>query len=104
MKKYYREQRNQLIKLIQGASFASRVEILAQDAGLHFLLKVDTNRTDSELKTLCARAGIHVRCLTDYTIRQQAAFSHCLVVNYTGFDSTTAPQVLARLEEILQTL
>lgn len=104
MKKYYREQRNQLIKLIQGASFASRVEILAQDAGLHFLLKVNTNRTDSELKTLCARAGIHVRCLTDYTIRQQAAFSHCLVVNYTGFDSTTAPQVLARLEEILQTL
>lgn len=103
MKKYYREQRNQIIKVIQGASFASRVKILSQDTGLHFLLQVNTTRTDQELKALCARAGIRVRCLTDYAVRDLDTFAHCLVINYTGFDSATAPHVLARLEALLQT-
>lgn len=104
MKKYYREQRNQIIKLIQRASFASRVEVLAQDAGLHFLLRVNTSRTDQELKALCAGAGIRVRCLSDYAIEERNAFPHYVVINYTGFDSATAPDVLARLEEILKTV
>ena len=101
MKKYYRGQRDRLIAALSQASFFRQVEILEQDAGLHFLLRVRTRLPDRDLKALCARAGIRILCLSDYSQRQNPADSHCLVVNYTGFDGNRAPELLARLETVL---
>lgn len=101
MKKYYRGQRDRLIAALSQASFSRQVEILEQDAGLHFLLRVRTRLPDRDLKALCAQAGIRILCLSDYSQRQNPADSHCLVVNYTGFDGDRAPELLARLETVL---
>lgn len=101
MKKYYRGQRDRLIAALSQASFFRQVEILEQDAGLHFLLRVRTRLPDRDLKALCAQAGIRILCLSDYSQRQNPADSHCLVVNYTGFDGDRAPELLARLETVL---
>lgn len=101
MKKYYRGQRDRIIGVLEKASFRDRMEILEQDAGLHFLLAVQTARTDSELKALCAKAGIRIRCLSDYA-QGTPKDTHCLVLNYTGFDSGKAEETLARLESVLQ--
>ena len=102
MKKYYRGQRDRLIAALSRASFSRRVEILEQDAGLHFLLRVRTSRPDRDLKALCARAGIRIFCLSDYSQRENPADSHCLVVNYTGFNGNAAPELLNRLEAALE--
>lgn len=101
MKKYYKGQRDNIISALEAAPFRSRMEILEQDAGLHFLLRVDTNRSDRELKALCEKAGIHIACLSDYDLTPRQEESHCLVVNYSGFDSKKAPELLRRLENIL---
>ena len=102
MKKYYRGQRDRLIAALSHASFSRQVEILEQDAGLHFLLRVRTHRPDRDLKALCAQAGIRIFCLSDYNQRENPADSHCLVVNYTGFDGNAAPELLTRLEAALE--
>ena len=102
MKKYYRGQRDRLIAALSHASFSRQVEILEQDAGLHFLLRVRTHRPDRDLKALCAQAGIRIFCLSDYNQRENPADSHCLVVNYTGFDGNAAPELLTRLEAALK--
>ena len=101
MKKYYREQRDRVIHALEQASFASRVEILERDAGLHFLLKVKTTRSDRELKELCETAGIKIRCLSDYALTTPQEDSHCLVVNYSGFDGSQAGRIVEKLERIL---
>ncbi len=101
MKKYYRGQRDRLIAALSQASFSGQVEILEQDAGLHFLLRVRTRLPDRDLKALCARAGIRILCLSDYSQRHNPADSHCLVVNYTGFDGNRAMELLTRLEAVL---
>lgn len=62
MKKYYRGQRDRLIAALSQASFSRQVEILEQDAGLHFLLRVRTRLPDRDLKALCAQAGIRILC------------------------------------------
>ncbi len=101
MRKYYRDQRDRLIAALSQASFFSQVEILEQDAGLHFLLRVRTSYSDRALKELCAQAGIRIFCLSDYRQVAHPGDSHCMVVNYTGFDSSRAPDLLARLEDVL---
>ena len=49
MRKFYRNRRNRVVSLLENCSFSDKLTILEQDAGLHFLLKVDTELTDKEL-------------------------------------------------------
>ena len=100
MRKFYRTRRNRVIGALQSSPFADRITILEQDAGLHFLLRVDTPLTDRELTDLCARAGIRVRCLGDYYEGPVPGWAEkCLVVNYSGLDEEALPAALTRLAE-----
>ena len=101
MRKACKTRRNQLLSMLRDSPFAPRLAILEQDAGLHFLLKVDTALTDAELVARCAAAGIRVRSLGSYyhgtTPRTD---SHCLVINYSGLGQDE----LGALEEKLKIL
>ena len=100
MRKFYRTRRNRVIEVLENSPFAERITILERDAGLHFLLRVDTALTDRELVALCARAGIRVRCLGDYFEGTVPGWAEkCLVVNYSGLEEGTLPAVLDRLAE-----
>lgn len=85
LRRAYKTRRNQIISLLQNSPHANRLTILEQDAGLHFLLKVDTTLSDETLVQRCRQAGIQVRCLSSYY--QEAVpkhAQHCLVINYSG--------------------
>ena len=98
MRKFYRSRRNRVIEALQGSPFAGQISILEQDAGLHFLLRVDTPLSDRELADYCARAGIRVRCLGDYYEGQVPAWAKgCLVINYSGLQEEALAPALNRL-------
>ena len=102
MRKFYRTRRNRVIELLEGSPFADRISILEQDAGLHFLLRIDTDLSDAELVQLCADAGIRVRCLGDYYEGEMPPWAEkCLVVNYSGLQEEQLSAVLERLSQIL---
>lgn len=102
MRKFYRTQRNEIVKALENASFAECVTILEKDAGLHFLLRVNTQKTDEELKSLCARAGIRIRCLADYYDgKPSAQTGRTLVVNYSGVTGENAKTAIGKLEKLL---
>ena len=99
MRKSYRSLRNRVLTGIENCSLRSKLTILEQDAGLHFIIKVDTKLSDSALVDRCAKAGIKIRSLGSYyhdpAPRED---THCLVVNYSGLDEAA----LEKLEKILQ--
>ena len=102
MRKFYRTRRNRVVELLRESPFADRITILEQDAGLHFLLRIDTPRTGSELVRLCARAGIRVKCLEDYYEGPVPPWARsCLVINYSGLDESQLPAALNRLANIV---
>ncbi len=99
MRKFYRTRRNRVIELLQNSPFAAQCTILEQDAGLHFLLRIDTDRSDGELKALCAEAGIHVCCLGDYYEGEVPSHARgCLVVNYSGLEEEHLLEALRQLK------
>ena len=102
MRKFYRTRRNRVVELIRESSFADRVTIMEQNAGLHFLLQVDTPRSGPELAEFCARAGIRVKALADYYEGNVPSWARsCLVINYSGLDEERLPAALDRLQEIV---
>lgn len=102
MRKFYKARRNRVLRELEQFPFADRITILEEDAGLHFLVRVDTELTDEALTALCAGAGIRVRCLSEYYHGPvPEAARHCLVVNYGGLREENLPGVVPVLTEIL---
>ena len=81
MRKFYRSRRNRVIQMLQNCPFADRLTILEQDAGLHFLLKIDTALTDRELTDTLLSSGIRVHALSHY-YHETEVNTRILVINY----------------------
>ena len=83
MRRYYRARRNRILEILKTCCFAHLLSIREEDAGLHFLLSVDTQLSDEALVARCAEAGLKVRALSSfYHTPVGDKVAHCLVVNY----------------------
>ena len=101
MRKFYRSRRNRVVALLRQCAAASRLTILEQDAGLHFLLQVDTRLSDRELTSRLAAAGIRIQSLSEYYHGEEIPDLHTLVVNYSGVSEERLGQALSVLPELL---
>ncbi len=101
MRKLYRSRRERVVQVLKSCPIASRLTILEQDAGLHFLLQVDTSLTDTQLTQTLSRLGIRVRALSEY-FHDRPQDRHCLVVNYAGVKEETLQAVLEEIGNQLQ--
>ena len=87
MRKFYRSRRNRVVKALESCPWSEKAAITEADAGLHFLLKIDTHLSDEVLISRFADAGIRINPLSHYyhgPVPQWA--QHCLLVNYSGLD------------------
>lgn len=89
MRKLYRSRRNRVLSVITGCPQAEKMAVLEQNAGLHFLLRVDTALSDKVLTERFEAAGILVRSLGSYCHEGIAREdTHTLVINYSGLSDT----------------
>ena len=101
MRKEYRERRSQVVEAFRSSALAPRVTFSEERSGLHFLLRLDTQRPDEELSRLAAQAGIRLSFLSEYAARPDSAFAHTLVVNYAGLSPQRLPETVRLLSEVL---
>ena len=102
LRKSYKIKRNQVISQLQSCTFSDKLTIEEQDAGLHFLLRLDTAYTDSELTGLLCDAGIRAHTLSHYYAGEVPPGSRrCLVINYSGLSIDGLKQALEKLAEFL---
>ena len=100
MRKFYRNRRNTVVSLLRSCPFAGKLTILEQDAGLHFLLQIDTQLPDRELTRRLELAGIRIKPLSDY-FHDQSEDRHCLVVNYSGMKEEVLQLALERIDSVM---
>ena len=97
MRKYYKNRRNQVVSALNNCAFSNKLTILEEDAGLHFLLKVDTPMTDEELVCFCEEKGIRLRALSSYYhLPIPEEDQKCLVINYAGVNQQDLSNLLDR--------
>lgn len=101
MRIYYRNQRDLLISAIKKSPLNTYVTIQEKDAGLHFLIKVDTSMTDEELMKKAKEAGLKITCLSQYYYNQSIAIHHTLVINYSAIQTDHIPKAVELLHQCL---
>ncbi len=97
MRNYYRTQRDTIISCIRQHPYYKYVTIKEENAGLHFLLTVDTRLSDHELIHRASEKGIHISCLIEYYYNQQKAVPHTLIINYSGIEKERIGQAIELL-------
>ena len=97
MRVFYRNRRDQVIAAIGRSPLAGRCRVMGEEAGLHFLLQLDTSLEDARLEAAAREKGIRLSFLTQYERVPGRAGAHTLVVSYPGLDGE-------RLEAGLETL
>lgn len=101
MRKEYRQRRDAVLAAFRSSPFRERITISEQGAGLHFLLKLDTEEPDGALRDRAAARGVRLGFLSEYAAIPSPAYDHTLVVNYGGLRPDALPEAMALLAEVL---
>ena len=99
MRRFYQKRRNQVIDALSRCPGGEKLTILEQDAGLHFLLRVDTTWSDKQLTQWLLEQGIRIQALSSFYHTSDPGDLHYLVVNYSGLEDQRLEQALNRLEQ-----
>lgn len=86
MRNFYRSQRDAVIGCIKKHPEYHKVTIREENAGLHFLLTVNTHYSDEELIERAQQNGIHISCLSQYSSLPSSSEEHTLIINYSGIE------------------
>lgn len=99
MRTQYRGVRNGLISALRESAFGSRIRIAGEDAGLHFLLYVESERDEGALAHAALREGVRLAPLSDFCrVPAHEGQTPCFVMNYTGVDPHSVPAAIRGLE------
>ena len=96
MRKFYRSSRKKVVARIKSSPMADRLTIRELDAGLHFLLQVDTSLPDSAFR----EAGIPFPTLGSFYADKRENL-HTLVVSYAGLKDETLDDALEKLKQLI---
>lgn len=101
MRKEYRFRRAAVMDAFRSGSFSGRVTFSEEGAGLHFLLKIDTQESDDALRHRAEALGMKLAFLSDFSAAPNPDYDHTLVVNYAGLSSQRLAEAVALLEKLL---
>ena len=102
MRKEYRLRRSRVLEAFRASPFADRISISEQEAGLHFLLRLDTAVSDETLRRRAEEAGIRLSFLSEYAAVPDPAYAHTLVINYAGLEAGQLPEAMDLLAELFK--
>ncbi|MDY2960076.1 MAG: PLP-dependent aminotransferase family protein [Hornefia sp.] len=99
MRTFYRKQRDFLVSQIRNSKINEFATISEEDAGLHFILKLNIKCDDDEFIKRMERRRIKISALSEFCHNVEEKSEHCFVMNYS---SLTLEQIREAVSEIVQ--
>lgn len=95
MRLYYKKKRKSVMDIIKESKCC---EILENDAGLHFVIKIDTKYSDEELKKKLEEKGVKIQAISDYYLNKQEEKQHYFIVNYSNLEENCVEKAIKSIE------
>ena len=101
MRTYYRNKRDNLLQYLATCPAAQALQVEGENSGLHFLLHLATEASDSQLREVALKEGLQIKFLSDYYHNKLSDSSHTLLMNYTGIEDERLYLALDKLFKAL---
>ena len=86
MRLYYSRKHGRVMDIIKESSLGKKCEIIENDSGLHFIIKLDTQIPDRELGKKLKEKGVKIKSLSEYYLRDGKAKEHLYIINYSNLN------------------
>jgi len=101
MRKFYKAQRDFVIKTIKNSKLGNKSKIYEENSGLHFIIKFETNLSDEEIVKQAKNHNINISCLSQYCFKQDNMKKSMIIINYSGIDIEKVESVVNTLSNII---
>ena len=99
MRNSYHQKRDFLLNCIRESNFSSYAEIMEEDAGLHFIMKINTHLSDHDFCMYAKQKGIRLTALSLY-YSLPTKVEHYFVINYSSVQEDRIPEAIQILYEL----
>lgn len=101
MKRHYRLLRTEFLTLLRQSPCADKMAVQGEEAGLHFLLRLDTGLPDQAVEAALGKAGVRAASLSRYQSGPPDPESRGrVVIQYSDLAAADLPRVVKVLEEL----
>lgn len=100
MRNFYHNQRDILLKCLKNSPLSSRIKIMEEDAGLHFLMWVDTAIPDGVILQRAKSLGLGMAALSQYYYQGCPLGEHTFIMNYSSIAPERMEEAISRLCQV----
>ena len=101
MRNFYHNRRDNLLGVIKNSPLSSYVNISEEDAGLHFLMYINTKLSDDLFLQRVNNKGIKLSSLSGYYKIPPKSTEHLFIINYSSIKTECMEEAVKRLYECL---
>ena len=101
MRKYYRNQRDALLSCIKKSPLSSHVTITEKDAGLHFLLHIESTLTEEAIQKKALERGIRLTSLSEFYHGDSPYPGAVFIINYSALQLEQIPKAVELLSQCI---
>ena len=102
LRNHYHNKRDKIVSMLEKSDLKECIKISKEDAGLHFLITINTHLNDETLVSRLKDKGIRLMPISHYYLKYQPHTSHTFIINYSSIDLEKIPKAIAILKDILK--
>ena len=100
LRNYYQNKKNGFLSAIRDSGLHKCVEISGEEAGVHFLMKLKTEKAEENVMELAKAQGIKLSPLSKFYYEKKAGIENTYVMNYSSVDMGQIGKIVRGLEKI----
>ena len=100
LRNYYQNKKNGFLSAIWDSGLHKCVEISGEEAGVHFLMKLKTEKAEDNVIELAKAQGIKLSPLSKFYYEKKAGIENTYVMNYSSVDMERIGKIVRGLEKI----
>lgn len=98
---HYSKQREKVLSAIARSSLSDKCQVVENDSGLHFLLKLDTDLSDKKIIEELHEKSINISALSQFYAKEKEEDKHTFLFNYSNIDDSKLDSTLEVISDII---
>lgn len=101
MKKQYSSRKKEIMEVFKNSEIKDKISIVENMSGFHFLMKINTEKSDEQFIKELKEKNINARFLSQYYHKENRDCHHFMIVNYSGIQKEKLEKAIEILGEII---
>lgn len=101
LRSYYLNKKNTILEKINGSLLGKMVKITGEEAGIHFLMSIESDKSEEEITADAEKEGIRLVPLSEYYYGRQCENNKTFVMNYSSLPIEEIDEIVDKIYKIV---